>query len=192
MSVEYFDNFLDRRFVNELCYDLQFNLPWYCSNIANRNTYPYEESGTHVLLGNYLYGDIVSMRHQGKYNMVDVNNSFLLTIIDLFEFFLKKLNEKGRLATIAANLQFKGMDGTWHIDGDKDDYEKISLILLLAPEYEKRWDGSFYYKDNNKDKKIDFKSGRLLKLNSNILHKAHAFNKQYKPRFSIKFEYYKI
>lgn len=193
MSIEYFDDFLDKRFVNELCHDLQFNLTWYCSNIANRNTYPYEESGTHLLLGNFLYGDVVALRHNGKYNMIDINNSFTLTIIDLFEFFLRRFNERGRLVTIAANLQFKDMNGTWHLDGDRNDDKKISLILLLAPEYEKGWDGSFYYKDdNNKDKKIEFKSGRLIKLKSNNLHKAHAFNKPYKPRFSIKFEYYKI
>jgi hypothetical protein len=186
MSVEYFDNFLDKRFVNELCHDLQFNLPWYSNNIANRNTYPYEESGSHILLGNFIYG--LDGKHNGKYNLIDSKNPFLLSMIDLFEFFLIKLNEKGTLVTIAANLQFKDMDGTWHVDGNMN---KTSLILLLAPEYEKGWDGSFWYKNNNKDKKIDFKSGRLIKLQSDILHKANAFNKKYKPRFSIKFEYHK-
>jgi hypothetical protein len=146
----------------------------------------YGEHISVVAPGNFIYG--LDGKHNGKYNLIDSKNPFLLSMIDLFEFLLIKLNEKGTLVTIAANLQFKDMDGTWHVDGEMD---KTSLILLLAPEYEKGWDGSFWYKDNNKDKKIDFKSGRLIKLQSNILHKANAFNKKYKQRFSIKFEYYK-
>jgi len=168
------DDLLDKRFVDELYYDL-LNSPWYANNIANRTSFPYGEKGTHLLMSNDIY------LRQNNYTAHTSN--LTPKFISLFEHLCKCFDVNLYLKQICANLQFYGQDGTFHCDGNS---KHLVFILMLCNEnLPNNPSGEFINKDQNK--KVSFKHGRVFMFNAAELHRANAFNKKYIPRITVKF-----
>jgi|TARA_B100000085_G_scaffold96635_1_gene87714 hypothetical protein len=168
------DNILDKRFVDELYYDL-LKSPWYVDNIAGRYTFPYGEKGTHVLMGNDIY-----LREN---NYTAKTTPLTSKFISLFEHLCKSFNVDLYLKQISANLQFHGSDGTFHCDGNSD--HQVFILMLCNEDLPKSPGGQFINKTQNK--KVSFKHGRVFTFNAAEIHRADAFNKPYIPRISVKF-----
>ena len=84
-----------------------------------------------------------------------------------------------KLVEICSNLQFKGMDGTLHKDGTKDQY---AFILMLCNEEVENIGGEFIHIK----RKIPFKHGRLIQITADDSHKALSFKKPHIARLSVK------
>ena len=95
----------------------------------------------------------------------------------------KYSKNKCMLQAIDSNLQFKGMDGTFHTDGDEN--QTVFIMMLAYHDIEENMGGEFYHEPTGE--KIPFKQGRVMEMTASDSHRADAFNVQYIPRFSIKF-----
>lgn len=173
----YKDNILDKRFADEL-YWLLLNTPWHARNIANRNTYPYGDEGTHLFLGKQIF------YIENKYNIYsDINKIDMFKFIDLFEHLCIIFNTKLNLKDISVNLQFYGQDGSFHKDGEET--QDVFILMLCNRNLDSDIGGNFINQNTNED--IPFKHGRVIFLNANDNHKGLAFNKPHIPRISVKF-----
>lgn len=172
------DNVFDKRWLDEIS-DRLINAPWYANNIANANTWPYKEKGTHRLLGDrffYRFND-----NHIEYNKSDMELGNAL--INSFDHIQQKTNKKMRLEEIGTNLQFKGMDGTIHVDGN---INQQTFILMLSNEhYPENIGGSFYHEPS--DTNVDYKYGRLVEITASDPHKGMAFTKPDIARMSVKY-----
>ena len=134
--IKIYDGKFDKRFTSELASKLIEN-PWSATNVANRYSWPYKETGSHRLLGQiYFNNGIVNSK---------INDEKLTQIlIDSFQHIQNICKKEMQLIEICSNLQFKGMDGTLHKDGTKDQY---AFILMLCNEEIARlsvkWVGKF-------------------------------------------------
>jgi len=167
------DSLFDIKWINELASGL-LNSPWQANNTANRTRWPYGMSGTHRLLGHRFF----FRENQDQINYSSWNRELANTLINAFQQQINK--NKLTLIDISANLQFKGMDGTWHTDGDHRD---TSFVLMLYYPEDKVTGGELLLKPNTT---VKFKQGRLIEFPANQSHRANAFNQPFIPRMSIK------
>ena len=80
-----------------------------------------------------------------------------------------------------ANVQFKGMDGSFHLD-DGD----FTVLYMVTPTLE--GSGHFEYKDGKSVKKIDFVRNRLIWFRgSKVLHRGMSPNTD-TPRVTLSFK----
>tara|TARA_R100000773_G_C4219406_1_gene118001 strand:- start:2399 stop:2932 length:534 start_codon:yes stop_codon:yes gene_type:complete len=173
----YRDNILDKRFADEL-YWLLLNTPWHARNIANRNTYPYGDEGSHLFLGKQIFWK------ENEYDIYsEVNKQDMFKFINLFEHLCNTFNVNLKLKDISVNLQFFGQDGTFHTDGDEK--ETVFILMLCNKNLDQNIGGNFINQDTKED--ISFKHGRVITFRANNKHKGLAFNKPYIPRISVKF-----
>jgi hypothetical protein len=170
------DNLFDFRFLNEIGHGL-LNSPWLTDNVANRNRWPYFESGTHRLLGNLIFKQDQNEIYENK------NHSLFNVFLSTADFLKGKfLNENKKLKEIYTNLQFKGMDGTFHVDGEESE---VSFVWMLTHEpVFKNIGGDFLFYPNEK---IDFLNGRIIQFSAEKKHKGLSFKKNNICRFSVKF-----
>jgi len=172
MSIKVYDNVFDSHWINQLSFDL-LNLNWDLNNLANRKGWPYANIGTHRMLGHCF------LDSNGTGLNVNLNNVLINAYNQHIRHIIKKPNLK--LISISANCQFKGMDGTFHTDGNDNDH---SIVLMLYYPEKNVTGGDFIYQLTNK--KINFKQGRLIHFIASHKHRAKAFNEKDIPRFSIK------
>jgi len=171
------DDLFDFRYIFELAYSLQFGTPWFADNIANRNRWPYNETGTHRFLGHLLFNK--------KNGDRTASEEILQNYLKIAEFIKEKFKLNLEITEINLNLQFQGMDGTFHIDGN--DQEKVFILMLAYEDVGENDGGEFVHKPTNQ--KIPFKKGRLIEMTASDEHKGLAFNKSNIVRFSAKFLY---
>ena len=171
------DNFFDQKWISELASQL-INESWSPNNVANRNTFPNMETGTHRLFGKLFY-----YRHTNDYIHYDNSNMNLVkNLIDAFQHIRNKTNLKMNLTEISGNLQFKNMDGSYHCDGPEN--RRVFILMLCNEKISKKIGGEFFHYPSKK--KILFEQGRLIEMTASDLHKANAFNKAHIARMSIK------
>ncbi len=169
-----YDNFYDSKFIMDAAsYLAQANI-WSADNVANRYSHPYGHRGTHIILGHRIFTKANNHYTQDKI-LFDIG-------IEIFKGIEKLKESQLNLLEITANLQFKGMNGTFHKDGSDD---QTAYILMLTNEFLGDDVGGKFINDTEK-KEIDFKNGRLIEFNANDLHKANSFNLDNALRFSIK------
>ena len=109
------DNVFDQKWIAELSSQL-LKEGWSADNVANRNTFPYRESGTHRLLGKTFFlrqnQDSIIYDHQ--------NMNLCYNLINAFDHIRKLVDLNMQLMEKTGNLQFKDMDGTFHRDGPEN------------------------------------------------------------------------
>ena len=109
MICEVFDNWFDKRFVCELSDRITHNLTDIkFNNIANTNTWPYGNKGSHMLMGCTIF-------KRESLNRTSVLHEEAHTFFNIFERIEKNLNIKYYLKDIAINIQHSGCNGTSHI-----------------------------------------------------------------------------
>jgi hypothetical protein len=102
------------------------------------------------------------------------------------KYMCRKLNreiikENSQFIRVYANLQFKEMDGSFHLD-DGD----FTMIYMVTPTLE--GSGYFEYMDGDSIKQIDFVQNRLIWFNgSELMHRGMAPNTLI-PRITISFK----
>ena len=172
-----FDDVFDKKFLDDLSYRLM-NSAWFANNTANSKTWPYGNKGTHLLLGELYYlrvnDDVIKMSKTAE----DLSHS----LKDSFYHLQKISNTKLKLIEIFANLQFKDMNGTNHIDGKND--ETVFILMLSNEIIDEDIGGEFIHEDTKKI--VKYKYGRVIQFNANEIHRAMAFNKPNIARLSIK------
>jgi hypothetical protein len=172
MSIKVYDDVFDPHWINQLSFDL-LNSSWDLDNVACRKGWPYNQMGTHRILGNLFFSQ------KGMGSNVNLGNTFINAYNQHIRYVIGQPNLN--LDSITGNCQFKGMDGTFHKDGEDTDH---SIVLMLYYPEKQVTGGEFIYQPTNK--KISFKQGRLIHFIASHKHRANAFNEKDIPRFSIK------
>ena len=177
------DEIFDDRFLVDLVHRLN-HTSWYPNNIANRNTWPYGDKGTHKLLGHTFFYrknlDII------EYS-TDINLSYQL--IDSFYTVSSSFKRNLFLQQISGNLQFAGMDGTNHIDGrgfGEDGKNVYSYILMLGDGLTDSNDGGEFINETLGES-VSYKLGRVIEIYSDEVHRGNSFRTPNRCRYSIKF-----
>ncbi len=171
------EDVFDKKWLDDLSFTLM-NEPWFADNIANRKTYPYGKKGTHLLLGNYHFLHLGDNKIRYSQNTELADN-----LIASFGAIERKVKRKMKLMEISANLQFKDMNGTLHLDGPAN---QSVFILMLANEYiYEDMGGEFFHQPTNQY--VKFGQGKLIEQNGEDLHLGLAFNKPYVARMSVKY-----
>jgi len=172
------EDFFDRKWLDEISERL-LHTPWYADNVANSDTWPYRQKGTHRLLGHCFFhrqtDNFIS------YSPIDIQLGSVL--INSFEQIQHKLKRKMRLIEINTNLQFKGMDGSIHTDGN--DNQSAFILMLSNEHYSENIGGGFYHQPT--DTTIDYKYGRVIEITASDPHKGISFNKPDIARISVKY-----
>ena len=122
---------------------------------------------------------ILIIKHNNK---LEITSNKLKTNINLYSNILKYFQMNANLTTIDGNLQFKGMDGSTHVDGP--DNQVVFILMLCSQDLPDKIGGEFIHLPSKK--KIPFKHGRLIKMRASDPHYAKAFNKPNFSRISIK------
>tara|TARA_Y100000004_G_scaffold192825_1_gene254078 strand:- start:412 stop:942 length:531 start_codon:yes stop_codon:yes gene_type:complete len=169
--IKIYDGKFDKRFTSELASKLIEN-PWSATNVANRYSWPYRETGSHRLLGQIYFNN-------GIVNSKINDEKLTQTLIEAFKHIQNISKKEMQLVEICSNLQFKGMDGTLHKDGTEDQY---AFILMLCNEEVENIGGEFIHIK----RKIPFKHGRLIQITASDVHKALSFTKPHIARLSVK------
>lgn len=171
------DNIFDKRWCDEVTSAL-LNGPWYANNVANARSWPYGEKGTHRLLGDcffHRYSD-----NHIKYNEHD--KALGDSIINSFSRIVQETRPMV-LQEVYTNLQFMGMDGTEHVDGNNN---QSAFILMLSNEHHsENIGGGFYHAPT--DNIVDYKYGRVVEITASDSHKGMSFNIPHVARISVKY-----
>ncbi len=156
MIVEEYKNFLDKDFLDYLAKHYLFNI--------------------HHRYGEASIGGIT----KGIFFSTEVHNDEVTNFVTYKIFKKFQINKYQR---IYINMQFYGMDGSWHIDeGDK------THMLMVTPTL-KQDSGLFEIKDNdNKIHKITFEQNKLVVFNSKLLHRGLAPTEIGTPRITLVFK----
>tara|TARA_R100001594_G_scaffold63075_1_gene97521 strand:- start:4038 stop:4640 length:603 start_codon:yes stop_codon:yes gene_type:complete len=191
-TVKIIDDYFEIDWLNYIAKLFKHEYIWAPSNNVAPSTPGYPKShGGQYFLGSQLYKrqNLNSIKYGAN------GPEFSEQFIDPFNCFVKQHEEStlNFLDQIQLNCYFKDLpsEGSYHADNFGDPELKI-MILLLSENgiYEKKWGGSFYYKDEeNKEVEVPFKHGRLICFKGGVIHKAHPFNITNVPRYSIRWSY---
>jgi len=173
--INYYDDIFDKKFLDDISNEL-IKAPWYATNVANRKSWPYGEMGSHRLLG-----DLFFYRHNFDDIRYNTNRNLSNTFVNSFYAITKRLNKNLRLMECVTNLQFKGMDGSIHIDGRDD---QTAYILMLSNEVAENIGGEFINETMNIT--VPYKYGRVIEITASDNHKANAFSEPHIARMSVK------
>jgi hypothetical protein len=173
--ITYCDDIFDKKYLDEITSQLIL-APWHAHNVANRNSWPYKERGSHRLLGDTFFRRLSEDNIEYNSNRT-LSNSF----IDAFKAINQRLKKDLRLIECSTNLQFKSMDGTFHVDGRDDE---VAHILMLSNEIVENIGGEFINQTMNVT--VPYKYGRVVTITASDVHRANAFNEPHIARISIK------
>ncbi len=182
--IQIHDNIFDKIFLLEISIWLMAECAWKAHNVANRNTIPYNIEGSHRLLGTAFYDNLEGS--ENKYWEYVYKSDYIEKLQQfwgMYESIQEHSKNKCMLQGIHGNLQFKGMDGTLHKDGQVN--QTVFIMMLAYHDIEENMGGEFYHEPSGD--KIPFKQGRVMEMTASDSHRADAFNVQHIPRFSIKF-----
>jgi len=175
-QIKIHDDVFDKKWVDDLAYHLSTNVSWIADNIAGRNSWPYGHHGTHRLMGRTFY------RYNNRKDVTIYQKECFEDLAKAIE----HLNPNFELVEIFANMQFMGMNGSFHKDTNNGDPNyKVYIMMLTSDNLPNEYiGGEFIVKDGDV---VPFKQGRVIEFSGDVIHKGMAFNIPNTPRFSIKF-----
>ena len=181
--IQIYDDIFDKIFLNEISVWLMCECNWRANNVANRHSYPYFIEGSHRLLGSNIYNNPTgSAETYWKYVYTIDYLKKLQQFWGMYENIQEHSKNKCMLQNIHGNLQFKGMDGTFHNDGEQ--HQTVFIMMLAYHDIQEDMGGDFFHEASGE--KIPFKQGRIIEMTASDSHRADAFNVYHIPRFSIK------
>jgi len=189
--IQIYDDIFDKMFLLEMTTWLMTECTYGTNNVANRTSRPYGLEGSHRLMGCSIYSNYEGSTEKYWEYMHKEHCSWSeqepRERLNAFGIMYKEIQNHSRnkclLQAIDINLQFKGMNGTLHLDGEKN--QTAFIIMLAYHDIEKDMGGEFFHELSGK--KIPFKQGRVIEMTANDPHRADAFNVYHIPRFSMKF-----
>ena len=182
--IQIYDDLFDKIFLLEISIWLMEECKWTANNAANRYSHPYFIEGSHRFMAAPFYENSVgSTKKYWEYVYRTDYIKQLEMFWGMFGDIQRYSKNKCMLQGIDGNLQFKGMDGVFHEDGDEN--QTIFIIMLAYHDIEENMGGEFFHESSGK--KISFKQGRIIEMTASESHRADGFNVPHVPRFSIKF-----
>jgi len=180
------DNLFDNKFINDLAYIMVEEIGWKANNTAGPRRWPYGNAGPHRLLGENIFLNYNWTDPYKNSSFIDMhihpNKKLVSDFFSAFEHICASTNNDLILNGISLNLQFMGMDGSWHNDGND---KQVAFILMVAyDEIRDGMGGGFAHRPS--DTVVDFKNGRLIEMTASDEHKGLSFNVPDIPRFTIK------
>ena len=187
------DNIFDKLFLLETSTWLMEDCSYRPNNVANRRSTPFGFEGRHRLMGcdiyknyegiaekywEYMHKDHFSWCREG-----DKPRERFDIFWGMYGSIQTCARQKCLLQGIDINLQFKGMDGTYHQDGNLN--QTVFIMMFAYHDIEEDMGGEFFHESTGE--KIPFKQGRVIEMTASDSHRADAFNVYHIPRFSIKF-----
>ena len=161
-GISVWDNLIDDDFL--LRKDRESNFySWSLTNIANNNSFPNSQKGSHLIWGSIL--------NKGN----DLEKDYK----DLLQFCVNKLIKKNfKVTEVSMNGQSYGQDGTCHTDVYGGGEEK-SLMIFLNNRWQKEWGGEFQILENkSNDSKvlynIEYVPGRIVYFDASLPHRGLA------------------
>ena len=103
----------------------------------------------------------------------------------LIKFLILKLKNKfifKKILRCYINVQFKGMDGHWHIDDGNQ------TIMIMVTKTLKKGSGEFQIQEKGKIKKIDFVQNRAICFEANLGHRGMSPKELNTPRITLVFK----
>ena len=189
--IQIYDDIFDKLFLLEISTWLMTGCAYKTTNVANRTSMPYGFEGSHRLLGCTIYNNYEGSTekyweymHKEHYSWSEESNPReRLHLQNMYKEIQNHSKNKCLLQGIDINLQFKGMDGTFHQDGNEN--QTVYIMMFAYHDIEEDMGGEFYHEPSKA--KIPFKQGRVIEMTASDSHRADAFNVPHIPRFSIKF-----
>ena len=181
--IQIYDDLFDKIFLLDMSLWLMEKCDWRCNNVANRHTQPYGIEGSHRLMGSDIYENGAGDENKFWEYVHKGNIEQLEKFWEMYDHIQLHSKNKCMLQSIWGNLQYKDMDGTFHLDGAEN---QTAFIMMLAyQDIEENMGGEFYHEPSGQN--IPFKQGRVLELTASDGHKGLAFNVPHIPRFTVKF-----
>jgi len=186
--VHVLDNLFTDKFLFEIYEDTLANCDFAYTNVANRYQHPHDFfcKGSHRFFGTSLYYQVSNNFFKNK--MTDKLMEVYEWVIPIIS---KMSNKKLFLHKVNANLQFKGMDGTWHVDDTHRGGVDRTAIFFPHYKWEDHWGGEFQVlgdEDQISDSYMPL-PGRILFFDSTVRHRGLAPNEFDVPRVSIAFRF---
>ena len=178
--IKVYDDLFDKKFLVETSHFLTFQETWKANNTYfgphEKKPFPYSSVISYLIMGHTYFSSST--------NYTD-NSPLTSQLFSTFNHLLKNTEEKTSLDYISANLQFKGMNTEFHVDGRED--QMVFIWMLSYFDVDKNEGGEFIHQPTNT--KIPFVNGRIIKMTASDLHKGVPFTKDHTPRLSIKFKF---
>ena len=176
-----YDDLFTDDFIMELS-KIAHAFSWTYTNVANRNQYPQDSvftKGSHKFFGSVLYN------RDSEYN---IQNNTPKYFIDVLEHICNNvIPENAKMYSIGANLQVYGQDGTAHKDTYINNGTDRTILFYCHHEWKEEWGGALEILDDNEEviDSILPIPGRVVYLDSSVLHRARAPSVKNVARMSI-------
>jgi len=181
--IQIYDDIFDKIFLLEMSLWLMEECDWRCTNVANRQSQPYGIEGSHRFMGSEIYENPEGSENKFWEYVYRGDVKQLEKFWNMYNQIQLHSKNKCMLQSIWGNLQYKDMDGTFHLDGTKN---QTAFIMMFAyQDIEENMGGEFCHEPSGQN--IPFKQGRVLELTASDGHKGLAFNVPHIPRFTVKF-----
>ena len=190
--IQIYDDIFDKLFLLEMSTWLLVECTYKTDNVANNISKPYGIEGSHRLMGCSIYNNwegstekYWEYMHKEHYSWSEEKNprERLNVFGGMYKTIQNHSKNKCLLQAININLQFKGMNGTFHQDGNEN--QTVYIMMFAYHDIEEDMGGEFFHEPTGKT--IPFKQGRVIEMTASDSHRADAFNVCYIPRFSVKF-----
>lgn len=180
MICKIIDGLFDDLYIHQIDLTVK-NTPVRCNNIANRNTFPYGDQGSHRLFGKTFFS-------RQSLNRIDVLDENAQKFFDMFEMIENKLKTKFYLSEISLNIQHTNCDGTTHCDSyDKND---LTIMVMTNSKWSSDWGGQFQLTSENGEHIIEeheYIPGRIILIPSTHPHRGLGPTKKYVYRSTVVF-----
>ena len=181
MICEIYDDKFDAKYLHELFDLVQGRLRYRACNVANSNTWPYHQEGSHRLFGSSIF----SRNHPNFIDYLDNQNA--QNFFKMFEFICELKNISTRdvyLQRIDVNLQHSGCNGSLHVDAK----DKVSSTVMVMPNptWKQEWGGKFQLMDwrDNVIEEHDYVPGRVIIFPGKHPHRGLAPIVPNTPRYT--------
>ena len=149
---------------------LAHRIPWTYTNVANRKQFPFDSvltKGSHKFFGANLY-------EREGHRLINETPDEFFQVLDFV--CTDYIEEKLSLHSISSNLQVYGQDGTAHKDIYVGDSKDRTILFFCHHEWKEEWGGALEILNEDKEviESILPMPGRIVYLDSNVLHRARA------------------
>ena len=185
MICDVYDDIFDARYLHEFFDEVICPMGYNITNVANRRTQPYGNTGSHRLLGKMIFNRV----NVNDIRDIDIEN--FRECMRIYEMIERVIGQSLYLLDISVNLQPYGIDRTCHADSEHDD--EFTILVMTNPEWKKEWGPASFQlleKYDNNSRVIEeheYVPGRVLVIPSIHPHRGIAPTHPYVYRSSIVF-----
>lgn len=180
--IEIYDDLFAADFLLKLT-EICLKIDWSYDNISGRYQFPSDSIFTKGTNNNRFFGRELYSRHDLNFVRNEASEEFF----DVLDFFSKKTKKSFYLNEIKCNLQVMGQDSEPHQDKYTHKKNERSIIFYPQFEWQPEWGGQFEVFDAEGKilEEYSYKPGRIVFIDTSVLHRAKAPLVPNIPRISI-------